>query len=79
VSLPEIAATGDRLATLAALRDLLAESLIDASPRDRASLARQLTAVLAELEAAPTQEASPVDDLAARRSSRRKAAGSAGS
>lgn len=69
----DAAITDDRLATLVALRDSLA-SAIDGceSNRDLASLARQLTLVLAEIdELAPASEVDAVDEIAARRGRRR--------
>lgn len=50
-SLAEVAATGNRQATLEALRDLLAEA-IEAGPpaRDLAALSRRLLEVLDQLE-----------------------------
>lgn len=75
-SLPEIVAGGDRRASLEALRDHLA-SLLVTTERDHASIARQLTVVLRELDDLPSlQEDSKVDDLAQQRAARRaKAAG----
>ena len=73
VGLVSAAASGDRRATLLALRDELARRLVDAE-RDAAPLARQLTIVLREIEQLPVPgEASRVDDLAKRRASRRAA------
>lgn len=69
-SLADVAATGDRLRTLEALRDRLARDIDDPETpaRDRASLARQLTAVLAEIASiAPTTKGSPLDELLKRR------------
>ena len=78
-SLIQTVASGDRWASLTALRDLLASQLEDASPRDVAPLSRQLRDVMAELDSRPAQEVSPVDDLQARRSARREAARPTGS
>jgi hypothetical protein len=73
VGLVAAAATGDRRATLLALRDELARRLVDAE-RDAAPLARQLTIVLEQIAALPVPgAASKVDDLAKRRASRRSA------
>jgi hypothetical protein len=73
VGLVSAAASGDRRATLLALRDELARRLVDAE-RDAAPLARQLTIVLREIEQLPVPgEKSRVDDLAKRRASRRAA------
>ena len=74
--LPDVAATGDRRATLEALRDLLAASLVVVDPDKRAPLAKQLTDVLREIDALPSGERSKVDDLAARRKARRTKAAS---
>ena len=70
------ASKGDTLDTLKALRDTLAES-IDAtvSGRDLASLSRQLTSVLAMIEAWRPAKVSTRDQLAARRKARQSAAG----
>jgi len=52
VSLADTAKGGDRLATLRALRDLLATELDNtASARDVAALSRQMTEVLLQIEA----------------------------
>lgn len=77
MSLAEVAESGDRRATLEALRQVLARA-IDAHPpaRDLASLSRQMTAVVAELASLPVpKEASKVDDLASRRAERHAAEG----
>src|SRR5690606_4133179 len=74
--LPEVTASGDRRASLEALRQVLARAIeAGPSPRDLAALSRQLTAVMAELDtlSAP-KEVSPVDELAARRAARLAAA-----
>ena len=70
-TLAGITATGDRRAALVALRDHLAKTL-ETADRDVASLARQLQAVLREIDELPTlQQESTVDDLANRRTARR--------
>ncbi len=75
-SLAVVVATGERLASLRALRDRLAADL-DAcgSARDVVGLAGRLTDVLAQIEAAerenPTVKGTALDELA----KRRKAAG----
>lgn len=76
MSLPDQIAAGRRQA-LEALRDRLAEELVEAEGRDVAPIARELRATLADLETLPNgREESPVDDLAKRRQTRRrKAAG----
>lgn len=69
-----VAATGDRLATLGALRDLLAREIQGCeSSRDLAALSRQLTLVLADIEelAPPAAEkGTPLDELRKRRAAR---------
>lgn len=65
------AASGDRRATLEALRDLLAAQLQNAD-REIPALAKQLRDTLAELDGLPdAKEVSRVDELNARRSARR--------
>jgi hypothetical protein len=60
---------------LETLRDRLVVELEDAEGRDVAPIARELRMVLNELDSLPaTRKESPVDQLAARRSSRRKKA-----
>lgn len=73
MTLHEVAATGDRVLTLKALRDVLASEIDDCeSGRDLAALSRQMTLVLAEIaELAPTDEVDAVDEIAARRNARR--------
>ncbi|MEV4670983.1 hypothetical protein AB0K34_04950 [Actinomadura sp. NPDC049382] len=79
--LSEAAATGSRLTALRALRDRLAAE-IDAGPmpRDLAALSRQLTDVLAQIEALapPEQKGTPLDELANRRAGRGATAPRAG-
>lgn len=74
--LPEDVAAGHRQA-LEAIRDRLAAELAAAEGRDVAPIARELRAVLGELQGLPSKrEESPVDDLAEKRNERRrKAAG----
>ena len=67
----QVIAQGDRRAGLVALRDRLAREL-ETADRDVASLARQLQAVLREIDELPSlQQESTLDDLANRRASRR--------
>lgn len=62
----------DRAADLELIRSRLIEELAEASGRDVASIARELRATVADLDSLPSKEReSPVDDLAARRASRR--------
>ena len=64
----EAAESGDRRATLEALRDYLAAIVVIAEPRSVAPLARQLAEVVRELDAMPVgNEESKVDELAQRR------------
>lgn len=61
---------------LRALRDHLTDLLGDAGPAAAAPLAKQLSDVLAKIEAvAPTREESVVDELAIARANRRADAG----
>lgn len=73
-SLKESAASGDRVATLRALRDLLAAEIEGCgSARDVAALSRQLTMVMVEIaELAPpvAKKGTPLDELRARRTAR---------
>lgn len=70
------AVAGDRRAALEAIRDRLAAELQRARGTGAAAVARELREVLAELEAIPDEEVSPVDQLARRRAERRaRAAG----
>lgn len=67
---------GDRIGALEALRDLLAERLEKAGPRDTASLAKQLGDVLRELaDLKPSEESDSVDEIARKRAARRAASG----
>lgn len=72
MSLPKVAAKGDRLATLEALRDVLASSIVQADPDKRASLAARLTDVLEQIDKLTPQAKAgdPVDEIARRRASR---------
>ena len=62
--LEHTAASGDRRATLEALRDLLAETITAAAPRDRAPLAKQLRDTMVELAGLP-DPTTPVNPLQA--------------
>jgi hypothetical protein len=67
------ALSGDKRATLIALRDRLAEEIEQAGARDLAPLSRQLTEVLKQLDEIPDgKEVTPADDIANRRAERRK-------
>jgi hypothetical protein len=76
--LPEVIKNGDRRESLKAIRDRVALELQEASGRDVAALAKQLTDVIRELDSLPNSERkSAVDDLSSARAARRKkAAGS---
>ena len=70
-----VAQTGDRLATLAELRDRLAADLDDCnSARDVSSLSQRLMDVLGQIDAASRASAdkkgTPVDELLKRRAER---------
>lgn len=66
---------GSRREALEAIRDRLATALQDAEGRDAAPLAKELRAVIAELDSMPTAaEVSPVADLRARIAARKQAA-----
>lgn len=73
MGLVEQVASGDRRASLEALRDMLAESLVEVDPRYRAALAKQLVEVLVALDSLPRTERSRLDELADRRARRRPA------
>lgn len=70
------AKSGDYLATLTALRDRLAEEITNTtSGRDLASLSKQLTDVLREINDMPDPTGeSKADEIAQRREERRRAA-----
>jgi hypothetical protein len=64
-----------RREALEALRDFLADSMIEVEAHSRAPLARQLTIVLEQLDNLPGgEESNPVDEVARRRAERRAAA-----
>lgn len=65
------ASTGDRRATLEAMRQSLAAAMDDCETNVIAQIAGRLSAVMLELENLPVKEKSTSDDLAARRASRR--------
>jgi hypothetical protein len=77
-SLPSTVVAGDRRKSLEAIRDKLAGELDEAYGRDAAVLAKELRAVITELDSLPGgKEVSPVDELTARRKARlAEAAGS---
>lgn len=77
MSLSEVVRTGDRRASLEAVRDRLAVEIDSgrAEGRDVATLAKVLAETMRELDSLPVAgEVSPVDDLAAARTARRAAA-----
>jgi hypothetical protein len=75
-SLREVAAAGDRLETLYALRDVLARQIeMTESGRDVAALSLRFMSTLAEIdtlerESAPDREGTGLDELNARRAAR---------
>lgn len=74
MSLTESAASGNRLATLNDLRDLLAGRVDECdSLRDLASLSGRLQAVLAEIDELKPKEqvGDGIDEIASRRAARR--------
>ena len=74
-SLREVVASGDRPASLRALRDKLAAEVEQADGRTLPALAKQLADVLREIEALPlAKEVDPVDDLTSKRAARQAAA-----
>jgi hypothetical protein len=66
------AASGDRVATLTALRDRLASAIDECDQlRDLAPLSRQLVGIVAELDALSTsEEVTVLDELRAKRADR---------
>lgn len=68
--------SGDRREALEAIRDRLAAEMAGAEGRDAATIAKELRAVMTELDALPGGEVSKLDDLAARRAARRADAAS---
>lgn len=73
MNVSEAAETNDRLTTLVALRNTLANAIDECdSPRDLSSLSRQMSAVLVEIEALapPEQKGDVVDEIADRRAAR---------
>jgi|SRR5271165_6570240 len=72
-SLAEVVAKDDAMASLAALRDLLARQLdVTRSSRDIAALSRRLLEVLAHIEALRPYRTVKVDEIAAKRAARRR-------
>lgn len=63
---------GDWLESRIALRDHLAKALEEAPVGVKAQIAGQLRSVLDDIEAADVPEGSTLDDLAARRTARRR-------
>lgn len=63
--------SGDRRASLEALRDHLATALIEVDARYKAPIAKQLTDTIREIDGLPDAKVrSKLDDLAARRADR---------
>lgn len=76
MSVADAARSGDRIRTLTALRDLLAERLDAAGARDTSAIARQLADVLRELEELKIpEELDSVDEVSRKRDARRAASG----
>lgn len=79
MSLKEAASSGNRLKTLEALRDFLAENLDDCeSKRDIASMTTRLESVLEQIEKleGPKSAGDGIDEIAQRRAARRASAAS---
>lgn len=75
MGLLESSSSGDRVAALRDLRDLLSVTIVNAeSSRDVAALSRQLTDVLSQIESAekanPERKGTVLDELAKRRDAR---------
>jgi transposase len=76
MGIADIAASGDRIKTLEAVRDKLATDLDVAPATVTAQLASQLSKVLAELaELGASTKVSALDELASKRTNRLAAAG----
>lgn len=71
MDLPTTVAAGDLRASLEAIRDELAGELPRAEGSQKASVAKELRAVLSQLDSLPVVEGSKLDDLAQRRAQRR--------
>lgn len=74
--LRDVVAEGDRLKSLAAIRDHLAATLDDplCPPQSVAALTKQLAEVMRELASiAPPEQESTVDEIASQRRKRRQA------
>lgn len=72
----EVAGTGDRLATLRALRDELAKAIPDAAPGVLSPLAKQLMEVLAQIDALDgdaKKEGTALDEFTKRLEAKRRA------
>ena len=72
MAIADVAAAGDRLATLEVLRDRLAQEIDDCTtPRELPALVLRLTDVLSQIDDMPNaQRASRADEIAERRASR---------
>jgi len=78
VSLRQTSASGNRLATLEALRDVLAAAIDECeSMRDLAALTNRFQSVLAEIDGLKPgeQKGDAVDEIAKRRAARRASPG----
>lgn len=70
--LPGVVASGDRVASLRAIRDNLAANIEAAAPQYVAGLSKQLAEVMRELESiAPPNQKSALDEIAGQRDKRR--------
>ncbi|MGW4476845.1 hypothetical protein ACWENQ_44940 [Nonomuraea sp. NPDC004354] len=65
------AVRGDKRAALEAIRDRLAAELVRAKGQAAAAVAKELRSTIDAIEALPGGEVSAVDDLAAKRATRR--------
>ena len=73
MTLPQIILGGDRRTSLEAIRDHVAAELAVAGERYVAGLAKELRAVIAEIDGMTSERTvSKIDQLAARRSANRK-------
>ena len=70
-ALPATVASGDRRASLQAVRDHLAAALVEVDPRYKAPIAKQLADTMRELDGlADAKVVTPLDELVARRAAR---------
>jgi len=74
-SLAAVVASGDRRASLEAIRDKLVAELAETSGFHAGPLAKELRDVIREIHTLPIPGVRRVDELAARRAGRRQASG----